>query len=409
VLVSAPFLMQHLLDDGCATFACLAARKGLNLVAEPLDDALGTQTFVGDFRRLQQCLNNGISNAIKFTDRGGSIRLAVTATPLQPAAGFACVHVRVTDTGIGLDEREQEVLRAGDLFSQVGRGQLQGNGGSGLGLSITRQLLELHDGSSLRVSSAGIGQGTCFELVVKLRTAAPLSQHDGALEEEGAQAPASRNARRPNPNKVQRGTKGRASSPTQQHGDARIRCEPAAARGDAKSGADAPKRALRCLLVDDDGFLRLTLPIRIFTSNAVAHDVAVDGLDAVEQIQAEPLKYALVVMDNQMPRMNGTTATRKLRELGYAGIIIGMTGDPSGCSEREEFEESGLTACVDKDTAGVERVMEMVARLKAEGTVMPPGARPPLSRSGRFSPTSVRRHHSTESSSRGSRGGRENN
>lgn len=61
-----------------------------------------------------------------------------------------------------------------------------------------------------------------------------------------------------------------------------------------------------------------------------------------------------------MPVMSGITATRRLRELGFSGSIIGITGDPIGSPERREFEASGLSCCVDKGSEGVERVIEII-------------------------------------------------
>jgi len=54
-----------------------------------------------------------------------------------------------------------------------------------------------------------------------------------------------------------------------------------------------------------------------------------------------------------MPNMSGTEATRALRAHGYSGVVVGMTGDPTGCPERCEFEAAGLNSCVDKDSKGV--------------------------------------------------------
>lgn len=68
-------------------------------------------------------------------------------------------------------------------------------------------------------------------------------------------------------------------------------------------------------------------------------------------------------MDNQMPTMSGTEATARLRAVGYAGAIIGMTGDPVGCPERAAFEQSGLDACVDKDSVGLAWVSQSLREL----------------------------------------------
>jgi len=61
-----------------------------------------------------------------------------------------------------------------------------------------------------------------------------------------------------------------------------------------------------------------------------------------------------------MPVLSGEKATRALRAGGFKGVIIGMTGDPHGCSERDEFEAAGLSFCVDKDLPGIERVVQVL-------------------------------------------------
>ncbi|KAJ1633804.1 hypothetical protein T492DRAFT_978064, partial [Pavlovales sp. CCMP2436] len=65
-------------------------------------------------------------------------------------------------------------------------------------------------------------------------------------------------------------------------------------------------------------------------------------------------------MDNQMPILTGEKATRALRAGGFEGVIIGMTGDPKGCSERDDFEAAGLSFCFDKDTPGIQCVTQVI-------------------------------------------------
>lgn len=146
---------------------------------------------------------------------------------------------------------------------------------------------------------------------------------------------------------------------------------------------------------------------RLFGPYAVAVDMAHDGQEALEAVTAELGRYDLVLLDNQMPRMNGTTATRRMREAGYAGVIIGMTGarrarrgascrhrpacarapvasadptralalarpprdgagDPAGCPERAEFEASGLDSCIDKDNNGVQSIIALLFELSQQ-------------------------------------------
>jgi hypothetical protein len=99
----------------------------------------------------------------------------------------------------------------------------------------------------------------------------------------------------------------------------------------------------------------------------------------------------------QMPVMNGTKATRTLRGHGFESLIVGMTGDPSGCTERDDFEAAGLNACVDKSRQGVEFLVTLLEELAlgtsdsrhgdGDGADTPPGT-PPVARApGVLTPT----------------------
>jgi len=129
-----------------------------------------------------------------------------------------------------------------------------------------------------------------------------------------------------------------------------------------------PLADFSCLYVEDDSYLRMTTTLSIFKPLGVAWDTACNGQEAIrmfkERSEAGKAPYAIILMDNQMPRMNGATATRVLRrELGYEGTIIGMTGDPHGSPDRAEFEASGLSGCVDKDTTGVDFIIRIIKSL----------------------------------------------
>jgi CheY-like chemotaxis protein len=71
-------------------------------------------------------------------------------------------------------------------------------------------------------------------------------------------------------------------------------------------------------------------------------------------------------MDSQMPNMSGTLAARALRAYGYSGKIVGLTGDPRGCPERDEFDAAGLNASLDKDSEAVAYVLEMLRAIAAD-------------------------------------------
>ena len=100
---------------------------------------------------------------LKFTDPNGSVVVSVFESA-HAREGWARVHIRVIDSGIGLNQEELSTLREGGVFQQVGRGQLQGRGGTGLGLNIARHILRQHNDSELALASSGHLKGTVFEM-----------------------------------------------------------------------------------------------------------------------------------------------------------------------------------------------------------------------------------------------------
>jgi len=186
--VPAAMRVSQLLVAAADTFGGLATAKGVTLCLVPLPPDLDRAVFIGDVRRLQQCVNNGVSNSIKFTEAGGTVTIrarrgddaraqaepsASSATESQPYQPFTAVYaadwdtpaaapaaaaaavphasivLEVGDSGAGLTTDELYVLNQNEAFMQVGRGQLQGSGGTGLGLAIARELLKLHGRTAL--------------------------------------------------------------------------------------------------------------------------------------------------------------------------------------------------------------------------------------------------------------------
>lgn len=108
----------------------------------------------------------------------------------------------------------------------------------------------------------------------------------------------------------------------------------------------------------------MTLPQVTMEPLGAAWETANDGQHAIELVvqRAQDGKppFSLILMDNNMPRMNGMRCTQELRARGYAGKIIGLTGEPAGSPERAEFEAAGLNMCTDKDTGGMQVIMNAI-------------------------------------------------
>ncbi|KAJ1630407.1 histidine kinase-like ATPase [Pavlovales sp. CCMP2436] len=385
VLVHAPMRISQLLQAARDTFGGLATAKGVTLRLVPLAPDLNCAVFFGDLRRLQQCVNNGVSNSVKFTEAGGTVSIRARrgddaqaqAKPRagpetkskssDPAASCALVVLEVDDSGSGLTADELRVLNLGEAFTQVGLGQMQGSGGTGLGLTIARDLLRLHGGSSLRLASAGPGHGSTFRLELMLDEAPEatqvLSVDSPRLADRFSHAPSLTTSHASGSTTAVAGTEGMSGGSAGGLG-----------AGDRKKQARLSfPPSFRVLHVEDDAILRKTFELRVLKKLGVPFDVAVNGAEAVRFILTEKRKFALVVMDNQMPVLVGAKATRALREGGYGGVIVGMTGDPKGCSERDEFEASGLSFCTDKDTPGIQRVAQLISSFALDDDDEKPG------------------------------------
>ena len=222
---------------------------------------------IGDRDRLRQVLLNFLNNAIKFTHLGG-VRLSIAALP-SPDAGRARLRFEVRDTGIGIPAAKKHLLF--ERFSQVDGTIQREFGGTGLGLAISKRLIDIMDGS-IGVDSA-MERGSTFWFEVALPIAATTT----------AAAPA------PTP---------------------------------------APPVTPRRILVVEDVPLNQELARAVLERGGHRIDVVPGGAEAVAAVQAAD--YDLVLMDIQMPGVDGITATRLIRALEHPAAkvpIIAMTAN----------------------------------------------------------------------------------
>ena len=260
---SIPIAVDRLLERACAMVAEPAAKKGLEV---HWSSAGLPAQLVGDPTRLSQALVNLVGNAVKFTECG---RVDVTAHAEGPAGGDTLlVRFDVRDTGIGIPgERMGQLFNA---FEQADTSTTRRFGGTGLGLALTRQLAKLMGGDAGATSEAGVGSLFWFTARMAL---APAGSAD-------AKAPARPFGR-----------------------DAAL---------DLASEADLRARhAGSLVLVAEDNAVNQEVALSLLEAAGLVVDIACDGREAVTMVQAND--YALVLMDMQMPVLDGMGACREIR------------------------------------------------------------------------------------------------
>ncbi|MBL7935927.1 MAG: response regulator, partial [Bacteroidia bacterium] len=278
------FDLQKILNDVKSIMLAKCAEKGLYLKINHLENK--NVIFIGDSSRFRQILLNLIGNAVKFTDYGG-ITVEYNVEDLHP--GYQAVYISVIDTGVGMDESYLKNIF--NKFSQEDTSTSRKYGGSGLGMTITKELIQLMNGSIEIKSKKNDGTKVFMKFLI------PTGDSSKLLKD------------------------------------------------DIISIANTGK-SLDVLLVEDNEFNRLV------ASNTLSHfncniTEAENGLDAIHILKSGKI-FDIILMDLQMPIMDGFESTMIIRNtLKISTPIIALTANAFK-SELEQCLNIGMNDCVTK-------------------------------------------------------------
>ena len=257
--------IREVLNSTTSLFAHSLRSKGLQL--QITVDPNIPDCVTGDPHRLSQVLNNLLSNAIKFTNKGG---IHINVHIREQTADTLVIGFKVTDTGVGIPE--ESIGYIFDSFSQAGLDTTRRFGGTGLGLTICKQLLQLQ-GGDISVTSK-VGQGSVFEFYLPY----------GVTDKQAPEAP--------------------APTATQEYNNL---------------------LAGKNVLVAEDNEINQKLIEFVLRKAGGAVTIASNGEEAVQHLQQDP-NFDLIIMDLQMPKMDGYATTYYIRhQLRLTTPIIAMT------------------------------------------------------------------------------------
>jgi two-component system, sensor histidine kinase len=300
-----PLSVAHLIDETALPLAVVARRKGVELRHSTLDGV--PPVLIGDPGRIRQVLVNLVSNAIKFTHQGFiEMRAAPADRSLDDDA--AIVRFTVADSGIGLTAAQQQVIF--EPFRQADGSTTRNYGGIGLGLSISKRLVELMGGEIGVISHPG--EGSTFWFTVRMAPADPSVSFKPSL----------------------------------------------AKLADASQAESA--RPLR-ILVAEDNVVNQRVAKALLERRGHTVTLADNGAVAVALVAQQD--FDLILMDGQMPEMDGLTAIQTLRENGIRTPMIMLTAHAMQ-GDRARFLAAGADGYVSKPI----QIEQLLAEIEAVTT-----------------------------------------
>jgi signal transduction histidine kinase len=328
-----PFLMSRLIQVAEKRSALMMTKAGLHFkvridlgVMDLEQD--GTNMVLGDYHRILQVLTNLLSNASKFTAKGGAVvvdlvlKSVIETKPWKlenddlemiESDKIAVLQLVVTDTGVGIPPEKRESIFL--PYSQIRAGEMQAGGGTGLGLCISNEFVQRHGGN----------------VVVTENRRSPSSLLCNEGKEDGGTGSVFNTSL---PLRVVRSQTKTAS------GNANIN------KLSSSSTVDMTSCIAHILLVEDS-VLNQKMMGKLLQRYKLTYEIANNGQEAVDRVVTRGERYHMILMDKEMPIMDGHAATKAIRTVGDSVPIIGLTGNALD-EQRIEFLACGADAVLTK-------------------------------------------------------------
>lgn len=315
VLENEPFILRNCIRESVDLLKQKAVDKGLKLVYS-VDKDVPTAIW-GDSGRLRQVLINLLGNAVKFTDKG-TVDLCVTAVDAQPDDEATTLHISVIDSGIGIPPDRIDTLFA--PFTQADISTTRRYGGTGLGLTICKNLIEMMDGRIWVESEPG--KGTAFHVTLSARKAS-LQPHDET--------------------------------------------PPRGKRRSQRTFLTQGKSTQLSILLAEDNIINQKVALQMLSRLGYSADVVDNGVDVLNKLQQQ--HYDVVLMDIQMPVMDGISTTQRIMDewpKSSRPRIIAMTANALH-GDRETYLDAGMEDYISKPIR-----MDELANALAKSPVVQP-------------------------------------
>ncbi len=314
--------LESIIRGVCNSQKASYSVKDINV--KPLITSEVPKTVLVDRFRIEHVLANLLSNAIKFSPSGSTITIKLSCTVVE---NMCDAVFSVKDEGVGISSENIETVFL--PYTQVRPGELQQGKGTGVGLAICREIVQLHGGRINVHSSDGDGSTFAFNIPCKV-----VDDDDNDAEISDSNSSKEKSL----------GTNTDSTNPT------------------SESKETFSIDQMKCLIVDDVLSNRKMLNT-ILTKKGFNCEMVEDGVQAYEVVTETIDKYKIIFLDNFMPNMNGVDCTRKLRKNKFENIIIGLTGNALD-EDVAEFTDAGADTVFSKPLKmnQVDKLMEYLVQ-----------------------------------------------